>query len=333
MRDEMTKRERIEAALKGEEVDRTPVSVWMHFPQQDRSARGLVDALLAFQRKYDWDFMKVMFRSSFAVEDWGCKFDGYNIPIGNWKQTSYVIEGADDWTKLEPLDPYKGTLGEMVGALRLIEAELEEDMFKVATVFCPVMVASKLVGDRFFQVLKENSTLLHQGMEVITKTVTDFALACLENGADGIFFATQSASYDLMTQEEYGHLGRKYDLQVLKVIADVSRFTILHICGKNIMFDYLSDYPVHAINWDDRNTSPSLREARSRYSGGLIGGLDRWGVIRTGTPTQVMAEAREAIEGCGGRGLIVAPGCGLPMDVPEENLIALRGAVENSLEV
>ena len=63
----MTKIERINAALKGEEVDAVPVSFWRHFYHQERDPGLLADALLAFQREYEWDFMKVNPRASYHV--------------------------------------------------------------------------------------------------------------------------------------------------------------------------------------------------------------------------------------------------------------------------
>ena len=55
----MDKRARIEATLQGEVVDRPAVSFWRHFYKEETSAKGLADAMLGFQKKYDWDFMKV----------------------------------------------------------------------------------------------------------------------------------------------------------------------------------------------------------------------------------------------------------------------------------
>ncbi len=44
----MTKKERIDAALKGDPVDLVPISFWRHFYLQERDAGLLADALLAF---------------------------------------------------------------------------------------------------------------------------------------------------------------------------------------------------------------------------------------------------------------------------------------------
>ena len=66
-----THRERVEACLRGEIVDRPPVALWRHFPVDDQSAEALAQAHLAFQSVYNFDLVKVTPASSFSVVDWG----------------------------------------------------------------------------------------------------------------------------------------------------------------------------------------------------------------------------------------------------------------------
>ena len=66
----MTRRERIRKTIQGERTDRPPMSFWRHFYDREGSAKDLAEAMLEFQRKYDWDFMKVNPRASYHVEDW-----------------------------------------------------------------------------------------------------------------------------------------------------------------------------------------------------------------------------------------------------------------------
>ena len=56
----MTHRERVEAALKGEAVDRMPISIWHHFPERDATADGLTAATVERQRQLDFDLVKLM---------------------------------------------------------------------------------------------------------------------------------------------------------------------------------------------------------------------------------------------------------------------------------
>src|SRR2546422_4968386 len=48
-------------------------------------------------------------------------------------------------------------------------------------------------------------------------------------------------------------------------------------------------------------------------SGAVVGGLDQWKTLRDGTPEQARAEAQDAIAQTRGIGLIVGPGCVLPL--------------------
>ena len=64
-------RQRLENVLSGEPPDRVPVSLWRHFPVDDQTPEGLAAATASFQRRYDFDFIKVTPSSSFCLKDWG----------------------------------------------------------------------------------------------------------------------------------------------------------------------------------------------------------------------------------------------------------------------
>lgn len=66
----MTKRERLEATIRGESTDRAPVAL-RHFPVDDQDPADLAASTVAFQRQYDFDLIKVTPASSFCVRDWG----------------------------------------------------------------------------------------------------------------------------------------------------------------------------------------------------------------------------------------------------------------------
>jgi uroporphyrinogen decarboxylase len=93
------------------------------------------------------------------------------------------------------------------------------------------------------------------------------------------------------------------------------------------MFDLLTDYPVDILNWHDRKTAPSLREAAGRYSGCLAGGIDEWETLAKGTAEQIAAEVRDALAQTEGRRHLVAAGCVIPIDLSDERLQTVRAAV------
>jgi hypothetical protein len=60
MTGQMSKAERVTAALKGRAVDRRPVSAWWHDYKREWSAADLAEATLEYYRKYGWDYIKVV---------------------------------------------------------------------------------------------------------------------------------------------------------------------------------------------------------------------------------------------------------------------------------
>jgi hypothetical protein len=54
----MDKFAKIRATLRGEDLGELPVSLWHHFPVDDLHAERLVKKELAFQERFDSDFMK-----------------------------------------------------------------------------------------------------------------------------------------------------------------------------------------------------------------------------------------------------------------------------------
>ena len=56
---QMTKKERIRAMLRGLPVDRGPVAMWGHDPPREWSPADLVASTLESYREFDWDFIKL----------------------------------------------------------------------------------------------------------------------------------------------------------------------------------------------------------------------------------------------------------------------------------
>ncbi|MGQ9787646.1 MAG: uroporphyrinogen decarboxylase family protein, partial [Anaerolineae bacterium] len=67
----MRKRERLEATIAGQPVDRPAVALWRHWPADDQRGELLARSTLAFQRLFDFDFIKVTPSSNYCLADWG----------------------------------------------------------------------------------------------------------------------------------------------------------------------------------------------------------------------------------------------------------------------
>ena len=325
----MNKWQRIEKVLEGGKPDRTPVSLWRHFFREEQTAKGLAGAMLDFQRKFDWDFMKVNPRAVYHPEAWGNRYT-----FGTDDQTSPELEHSivenGDWSAVTRVSPDHGALGEQLEALRMIKAELESDTPFIMTVFTPLSIASRIVGDdnTMKEHLAAQPEACHEALAAITQTFIDFADACTIAGVWGFFYATTTwATTDRITPEEYAEFGRPYDLKLFEAMGD-ARLNVLHVCQSNNMVLDLLDYPAHVINWDWLDdTNPAPGEVLKKAGASVAGGISREAAEQDDT-SRAVSEASEAIGRVPAQRLILGGACTISVDSRDENLLAIRRAVD-----
>lgn len=330
MKDGMTHWERVRSALKGAVTDRVPVSMWRHFYSSEQSAGSLAEAMLGFQKRFDWDFMKVNPRASYHVEGWGVemKYDGDRSP----RVVSTPIRKSADWMRLNALKPDHGVLGEQLKALEIISRGLKGTVPFLMTVFTPLAIAARLAPseETFQRHLREHPDKVRHALDIITATFTDFSRACLERGTSGLFLATTAwGSANLLSDKEYRDFARPYDLKLLSALPP-AEFHVLHICGERNLFRKMKDYPVHAFNWDVHGRgNPSLAEGSRILSRKMvIGGLSQGKGLAGASPQQLTGEVIGLRAAMGNRGWMLSPGCTFAPETPEANLRAVRRAVD-----
>lgn len=331
---QMSRRERIQAAINRRPVDRVPYAVWRHFPAVDRSPAGLAQATLRFHDHYGSDFLKITPHGGYAVEAWGCVEAEEVLPDGHRACASCAVKTADDWKRIRPLDPLsaEGYSQQIETIVRMGFDRRIGDAPVLPTVFSPMSIAKKLSGTRLSDDIKAHPGLVKDALDAIAETITRFCDAALTEGMSGIFYSIQAASRSAHAEEVYAEFGEPHDRRILESFATRSMLTIVHCHGDALMFDRLATLPGHAWNWDDRRTPPTLAEARAKMAGAVIGGLDQWATLRDGTPDAAMAQAKDAIAQTGGTGIIVGPGCVLAMNTPDENVSAVVRALGGPLK-
>lgn len=327
MGQQLSKRERLEAVIADEAVDRTPVALWRHWPVDDQHSSELARVTLEFQRTYDFDFVKVTPNSNFAISGYGAESRWEGNEEGTRVWGARVIQTPDDWLALRPLDPRDGLLGEVLVANTAIGRALGEETPFIQTIFNPLAQAKNLAGARLVSHMRQYPDAVKAGLAVITESTLRFIDALTDTGAAGIFLAVQHATYDLLTEDEYRSFCRGLDLQILSACGDFW-FNMVHLHGSDVMFDLVAEYPAQAINWHDAETPPSLHDALKRTRMALCGGLRQWATMVRGAPESVRGEALEALAATHGRRLILGTGCVTPIITPTSNILAARHAVD-----
>lgn len=328
----MTKRERVLASLAGREVDRISLAFWMHNFATENSAGGLTAETLRLARAFDWDYLKPQSRAQCFAEMWGLTYRPSAERATPYTVTRHPARNAAHLARLKPADARAGALGEQLEALRAIRAAMGTDTPIVWTVFSPMMVMPFLLeGGRetALAIARSEPKALEAALDAIAETLTAYTRDCLEAGADGIFYATNLATRDLLRPEECRRFQRPYDRRVLEAAASAP-FNIMHVCGAGAHLAEFADYPGAAFSWALAPGNPSLAEVHRRTGRAMMGGIPAKPEISSMTPVEIGGRVSAAITDTGGRWLLLGPDCSITPDTPDVLLHAARQARDAS---
>jgi uroporphyrinogen decarboxylase len=325
-------RARVEAALRGGEVDRVPAGAWGHTYREEWSAPALARVTAERRARYGWDFVKFQPRASCFAEAFGAEYRGSNHSLRAPREVSHPIHGHRDWPSLPTADGSAPSLAEQVDALRLTVEALGPDVPVLQTVFSPISVAGYLVGKdkrRAVRDLRRDPGAVLPALERIADAMIDFSRRSIEVGAAGVFYAISGyASAGMMTSEEYDRWLFPIDLRILEALPPEAWFNVLHLCRGRLHFDLARRLPVQVVSWSIHDPgNPGLAEGRELSGKAVMGGLGQRTTLYRGTAEEVTVEARSALRDTGGTGLLLAPGCSVPPGARTTNLLAMMSAV------
>jgi len=332
----MTHEERIKAAIQFQEVDRIPSGIWGHRPYAELDPIYLAETQLGFAMKNDFDFIKLNPQQFVHYEDYGVSINMHTSPC-DLQKTSFrrtMMQTLDDWKAIEVLPGYYGSLGRTVLVTKWMQKLQKQAGVKIPYIVTFNSPLTNLIelGDiknplRMKEMMLEHPDVFHEVLQKLTETGKNYIKANMDYEPAGFFFATRFACTDFFTEEEYDEWGMKYDLQLFDVFKDECYFNMLHIHGQNAMWDKIANYPGNVINWHDAWIPPTLEEGRKRCHKCIEGGLHER-ELGTWTPEEVKWHVKDAVERAGREGLIIGNGCGTWPWPSDENLYAIKEALD-----
>jgi uroporphyrinogen decarboxylase len=320
--EQMTRRERIQAALKKEDVDRIPFSVWYGCPHLDQDSKAMAEEQVRLARLYDMDFIKMMPNALYCAHDFGLSLDFHCTLTQPPTVRKFGIDDIGDWGRLEPLPATYGTYGRTLLMSRYIKKALQgEDIPFIQTIFSPLTIANKLAGPRTLEDMRKAPELMHSALEAITQTLIHFVKANIEEGVSGFFCGTAVATKDQLSAAEFEEFEAAYYRRVLDSIDDDVLLKMIHVHGDNTYFEEMAAYPVNCVSWHARTCNPNIAKARKLTNKCLVGGIDEaW--LAAANYEEVYDHIKEAVELGGHNGLMIAPGCTCKATTPESNFFA-----------
>jgi uroporphyrinogen decarboxylase len=300
--------------------------LWRHWPGDDQRITDFAWSTLAFQKTFDWDFVKTTPFSAYCVADYGVRTEWRGDVSGDRFPLKHPVSRSLAWTELKTLDPLRGEQGKYLESLRLIGDGLSDlEVPMVATIYSPLSQAAVLSGDELMlSHMRIHTDRLRTALNTITESTLRFIDAVKRTSVVGIVFVMRHASFSFMSEEEYQAISMPYDLKILETLPPKWWLNIVQLQCRNPMFRLVATYPVPVITWDTPVEEPAMQNARAFYQGALCGGLSYAAHLHQGTPAMIRDVAREVFEHMGTRRFILSTGDAVPVSTPLSNLRAVR---------
>lgn len=278
----MNKRKRMMQWLEGKtEPNYTPAAFFLHFGNDYKSGSAAARRHLEFFRQTDMDFVKIQFEQTYERQPF--------------------LQSPADWSKLtlRKLDFYEPLLQ----TVRELVKSTKKDALMLMTLYSPFMCAGHCAtSPLLLKHLEENPEAVKKGLEILTESQMLFVRACIREGIDGFYMSTQGSEAKRFSSPKiFADYVKPYDLVSMREIQKACRFNILHVCdyvAPYANYDAVYDYPGHVINCNVKLTGNefSAAEIAKRFKRPFMGGMDRHGVIATGSPAEVEAEIARVVK-------------------------------------
>jgi uroporphyrinogen decarboxylase len=282
-----------------------PAAFFLHFDAAHRSGQPAIDKHLEYFRYTGMDFVKIQFERSYPQ--------------------LAEIQRPQDWAKMPfyDLDFYKEPLEVVAG---LVKAAKNEALV-ILTLYSPFMMAGQVVGgqEKITEHIRQDPEKVKLGMQTITDSLMGFVKECIRLGLDGFYTSTQGGEEGRFDDRAlFDECIRPYDLALMNEINQSCQFNILHVCDYHLPYRDLSpyvDYPGQVVNASLELTGGETtpREVARLFGRPYMGGLNRKGVLATGSPEQICAEVEQVIQAAPER-FILGADCTVPSETNWDNL-------------
>jgi uroporphyrinogen decarboxylase len=291
-----------------------PAALFLHFDPACHQGPAAVERHREFFRFTGMDFVKVQYERPFP------------------RQT---IPRPADWKRFPSLG--KPFFEPQLAVVRGLVEALKAEALVVVTLYSPFMCAGHLGGEQTLTAhLQEDPEAVKKGLEVATECLMIFVQECIRMGVDGFYHCTQGGeSRRFRDPALFTEYVKPFDLVVMREMDRRCPFNILHICdyhrdeygGYDDLEPFL-DYPGHVVNCSSHIGGKMLSgaEISQRFDRPFMGGMDRKGVLATGTEAMARKAAREVLQDATGQ-FILGADCTVPGGTAWENL---RGAIDKA---
>ncbi len=334
----MTSRERVLAAIRWQEVDSIPVF---------SKIRGAMARVIG--RKINQSFYRdgeaianAALRTWETLRDDTLHLGGGNVvpfeALGAetiWPDNDYPmfkkpsITSLEDVERLEIPDPAQDPyMVELLRAIRIVKQKVNGQAIISSGFHGVFNVAGRLLGTENLMVLiRRDPELVRKLCRKITDTLIRYGELLVAEGAEILEIGDATSSPACISPKTYEQMVLPYMTETFQGFKRAGAYAMYHPCGGEYpIIDLLSRTGADILDFSEL---VDLDVAQKIFVGRIaVGGtVDPSKVLFLGTPDEVEQHVKAIIEKLPFKtGAIIAPGCGLSLNIPLENVKAMIDA-------
>lgn len=332
----MTPRERMQAALTGQPMDRLLVSplilnyaarsLGLKVREFNTSGKNMGEANIACFKKYRHDFVYIFSTTSTLAEAMGTRM---YFPEDDAPQVMEpFIKSREDLKKLKPVDPDKdGRLPVYLEAVKRCVDAIGDEVFIVPVIGAPFTTSAALRGtETFVKEVYTDPDMVHALMRAATDSVKICIDAYVKAGAVPVT-VEPIATGSMISEKHF----REFVLPYLKEVYERIHFHglpgVLHICGKTKrVIKCMAESGADILSVDDIDLLEAKELVGDRCC--LMGNVSPADGLFKGNREIITDMVKEAIGKAADspKGLVLATGCEVPINTPHENMVAFLEA-------
>jgi len=284
-----------------------PAGFFMHFGVRGDAA---VKAHLDYFHATGMDFVKI-------------QFDEQQLKL----PAEVQVKTPRDWVKMPILT--EAWFEPSLYLLKSLIKEAKSEALVVQTLYSPYQMAKQAVPWKtLVEHVSEDAESVCRGMENITLSLLSFVQAASRLGVDGFYTCTQGGETNRIADRAlFNRTIKTYDVLLYKAVSQLVPYNILHVCdydGGYEEFDLrFQDYPGQVVNVPlTADHKPlTLRQAADLFKRPIMGGLDRHGILSTGSPEEVRKATLAVLKDAPAK-VILSANCTVDRTIPMENVRA-----------
>ncbi len=290
----------------------TPAGFFIHFDPSCHFGQAAVDKHLEYFRYTDMDLVKIQYERSFPYQP--------------------QIQQPQDWDKMPTFG--KEFFQPQLDAVEGLVKAAKDEAIVIVTLYSAFMCAGQASAGLITKHLQENPEQAKKGLEIVAGSLLFFVKECIKLGVDGFYASTQGGeSARFEDRSIFLDFIKPYDLLLMDEISGTCVFNVLHVCDYAYGYDDLTpflDYPGHVVNCNPTVNGRELsgQEIAQMFGRPFMGGLERKGIIATGSEAQIQQEVGRVLDHAPDKYFLAAD-CTLPQDVSWDNIKSAISAAHN----